>query len=172
MLHRSVLSQPVISDDVLRVQQLLQGPLPPPSTTSQNPAQTGITLPSLWWIDRQFGEKLVIDWFAYDNEIANQQQVQVYIRSNLWTRFSYLERYAFISHFGSLTRTYGYQLVLIGTQGNALASYLCEFETQQPQIVLGAQTAQRTLVRSYAGQTQRELPCSLWMNEAFPRTTL
>lgn len=156
----------------LRVRQLIQGPLQQPSSTSKQPSQSGVTLPSLWWINRQFGNKLVIDWFAYDSEMLQSQQVQIFIRSNLWTRFSYFERYAFITHFGALTRAYGYQLLLLDTVGNPLGSYLCQFETQEPQIITGARTNRQRKIRLYSGPSQTELPCDIWMSNAFPRGAL
>ncbi|MEM9137324.1 MAG: hypothetical protein AAGB01_08250 [Cyanobacteria bacterium P01_F01_bin.42] len=143
-----------------------------PSSTSQQPSQSGVTLPSLWWVDRQFGNKLVIDWFAYDSEILQNQQVQIFIRSNLWTRFSYLERYSFVTHFGALTRTYGYQMLVLDTSGNPLASYLCDFTSQRPQIVPGAQTNRQQPIKSYATSSQTDFPCAIWMNDAFPRGVL
>ena len=154
----------------IEVQQLLQGPLPPPSSSSKQPSQSGLTLPSLWWVDRQFGQKLVIDWFGYKSASPQAQQVQMFVRSNLWTRFSYLERYAFVTHFGALTRTYGYQMLLLDTRGYLIASYICDFEAQQPEVVIGAQDAQNQPIPSYTAQD--ELPCDLWMSNAFPRSLL
>ncbi len=154
------------------VQRLIQGPLPPPTASSDQPSQVGITLPSLWWVDRQFGEKLVIDWFAYDSGTPQDQQVQLFVRSNLWTRFTYLERYAFVTHFGAIARTYGYQTLLLDKRGYPLASYLCAFETQQPQSLLGVQSAKNQLIQIYGSSAQGNLPCSIWMNSAFPRNSL
>ena len=170
--HLPALTQPLFLHQPLKIQQLLQGPLPPPTATSRQPSQQGITLPSLWWVDRQFGQKLIIDWFAYDSESPETQQVQIFIRSNLWARFSYLERYAFVTHFGAMTRTYGYQMLLLDPKGTPLASYLCSFKLQKPQVILGAKTAHNQLIQSYAEPIQQKLPCSLWMNNAFPRNTL
>ena len=154
------------------VQRLLQGPFPPSTTSSTNPSQAGITLPSLWWANRQFGEKLVIDWFAYSDVNPQNQQVQIFVRSNLWTRFSYLERYAFITHFGSMTRTYGYQMLVLDTRGYPLASYTCNFETQQPKIILGARDHQNQPIKAFEGHWSQTVPCMLWMNSAFPRAVL
>jgi hypothetical protein len=156
----------------IAVRKLIQGPFPPSSTSSTQPSQSGITLPSLWWIDRQFGEKLVIDWFAYDDIEPQNQQVQIFVRSNLWTRFSYLERYAFITHFGSMTRTYGYQMLILDTRGYPLASYTCNFDHQQPTLVPGTQDHQSQPIETFEGNFNQTEPCQLWMNGAFPRAVL
>lgn len=176
-IQRALLAQsPVIPGSSEKppanVRRLLQGPFLPSTTSSKEPSQAGVTLPSLWWIDRQFGEKLVIDWFAYDDVNPQNQQVQVFVRSNLWTRFSYLERYAFMTHFGSLTRVYGYQMLVLDTRGYPLASYTCNFEAQQPQIIVGTRDHKNQPIQSFQGDLRQSIPCDMWMNSAFPRAIL
>ena len=169
----AVAQSPVIPGSIdkvpLQAQKLLQGPLPQPSSTSENPSQTGMTLPSLWWADRLYGEKLVTNWYAYDSDNSQDQQVQIFVRSNLWTRFSYLERYEFVNHFASLTRTYGYQMLVLDSRGYPLASYLCDFAQVRPQKILGVQDAHRRPVWNFDPDLYSDLTCKLWMNEAFPR---
>ncbi|NJN24436.1 MAG: hypothetical protein HC810_08685 [Acaryochloridaceae cyanobacterium RL_2_7] len=153
----------------LQTQKLLQGPLPPPSSTSATPSQDGISLPSLWWADRLFGEKLVTDWSAYQSPNPQVQQVQIFVRSNLWTRFSYLERYEFLNHFAAVTRVYGYQMLVLDSRGYPLASYLCDFSQKAPKQVVGVQDARQQSVWNYERADGSDLDCDLWMNGAFPR---
>ncbi len=151
------------------LQRLLQGPRQPTSSLNPRPSQTGLSIPSLWWIDQQFGQKTVLDWIVYPNSIRQDQQVHVYLRSNLWARFSYLERYAFVTHFGHLTRTYGYQLVMLESTGLPLASYICDFVPIDPLPVPGTQDAEQSPIFAYTLEQQPQLDCEMWLNPTFPR---
>lgn len=151
------------------LQRLLQGPQQPASITANTPSQQGLTLPSLWWVDDQFGAKTVIDWQAYPAANLQDQQVHVYIRSNLWSRFNYLERYAFVTHFGNVTRTYGYQLVMLDRNGYPLSSYLCDFTQLAPSGIAGVRDAQQQPVKAYSMLQTSELSCEMWLNPVYPR---
>jgi hypothetical protein len=129
------------------------------------PSQQRLTIPSVWWIDRQFGEKLVLDWGAF---AAPEPQLQVQVRSNLWARFDFFERYAFVHHFGSFSRSHGYQLLVVDRANYPLAAYLCQFETVTPAIA--PPIAERQGEPPVLSEEQlADLPCKLWMNPIYPR---
>lgn len=151
------------------LQRLLQRVPRSRSLPSVRPAQTGLTIPSLWWVEQQFGQKTVLNWAVYPDQNRQEQQVHVYLRSNLWARFSYLERYAFVTHFGHLTRTYGHQLVMLESNGLPLASYICDFTTAEPSLVPGSLDVNQSPIHAYTSEQQNQIDCKMWLNPTFPR---
>jgi hypothetical protein len=93
-------------------------------------SQTEMTLPSLWWTREQFGEdKLLVNWLAD----LTEKRIDTIVNWQLWSRLSYVERYSFINHFGTVAREYGYQLRIFNQRRECLATYTCDFNASAPQ---------------------------------------
>jgi hypothetical protein len=114
----------------LKVVALLKAPLSAPEVTDQTPSKSSLTLPSLWWANEQFGDKMVLNWFTYPQAQASNSQVRLVVRSDLWSRYTYLERYAFLRQFGASTSAAGYHLMVLDRQNYPLGAYICEFSPQ------------------------------------------
>jgi hypothetical protein len=113
-----------------KVLELLQAQLSKPEVTSETPSQKSLTLPSLWWANELFGDKMVLNWFTYPQAQASNSQIRLVIRPDLWSRYTYLERYAFLRRFGASTSAAGYHLMILDRQNYPLGAYICEFSTQ------------------------------------------
>jgi len=108
--------------------------------TSTTIAAKGLTIPSLWWTDEQFGGKLLQDWLAYQSE----GRVDLVVNRQLWTLLDYIGRYRFTNNFGTVAREYGYNSRIFNQQGILLASYTCNFKVAQCKIAIES-AAQNTL---------------------------
>ena len=102
----------------------------PPSTstsgsvrTANTISQTGLTPPSLWWANEQFGGKLLDNWCAY----PDQRRVDLVVNRQIWSLLTYLERYEFVSHFGTVARDFNYNLRVFNQQKTLLATYTCDY---------------------------------------------
>jgi hypothetical protein len=113
-----------------RVLELLRAPLSAPEVTAETPSKNSLTLPSLWWANEQFGDKMVLNWFTYPQAQASSSQVRLVVRPDLWSRYTYLERYAFLRMFGASTSAAGYHLMVLDRQNYPLGAYICEFSQQ------------------------------------------
>ena len=91
--------------------------------TATTISQTQLTRPSLWWADEQFGEKLLNNWCAYPNE----RQIDLIVNRQIWSLLTYLQRYAFVNHFGTVARDFQYNLRVFNQQKTPLATYTCNF---------------------------------------------
>jgi hypothetical protein len=105
---------------------------PPPSTptpgsvrTADTISQTGLTPPSLWWANEQFGDKLLDNWCAY----PDQRRVDLVVNRQIWSLLTYLERYEFVNHFGTVARDFNYNLRVFNQQKTLLATYTCDYST-------------------------------------------
>lgn len=123
-------SPALIEQAPLKVLELLKSPLSPPEVTDQTPSPESLTLPSLWWANEQFGDKMVLNWFTYPKAQAINSHIRLVIRPDLWSRYTYLERYAFLRRFGASTSTAGYNLLVLDRQNYPLGAYTCEFFPQ------------------------------------------
>ena len=92
-------------------------------------SQRGLTMPSLWWAQSQFGGKLLENWLAYPGTDGNLRRVDMFVDRQLWGLSTYLERYTFVNQFGTAAKTFGYSLRVFNDQGEPLASYSCNFPT-------------------------------------------
>jgi hypothetical protein len=90
-------------------------------------SQTGLTLPSLWWAKEQFGNKLLDYWVAYRGTDGIPRRIDLMVNQQVWVQYNYLERYAFVSHFGTAASDFGYSTRIFNWQGDLLAAYICEF---------------------------------------------
>lgn len=142
-----------------------------PHASANTPSQQGFTVPSLWWANQQFGEKLVLDWQAYTAEQAQTQQINVIVRPELWTRYTYYERYGFVLKFGSDTSNFGYQLLVLDSQDFLLGAYTCDFAQGNPNFITGLVDAQSQPIPGYGSRSRAgTLPCRLWLSPNYPRS--
>lgn len=115
--------------DVPQVAQYRSGAVPADGSvvTESTISQTGLTLPSLWWAEEQFGGKLLDYWVAYTGSSTTPRRVDLLINQQIWTQYNYLERYAFINHFGTSASDFGYSTRIFNWQGDLLGAYVCDF---------------------------------------------
>jgi hypothetical protein len=142
------LPEPLWNDVPPVVVAALKAPTSVPIVSSQTPSQAGLTLPSLWWITQQFGQEMVEQWWAYPGVDHGVGRVDLRVRSDAWSRASFIDRYAFVNHIGLVASDYGYNLLVFDRRQNILSAYLCRFPRE---------TA--TLPPSPA--------CQIWMNPNF-----
>lgn len=123
---------------------LLQGGALPADgsiTTSNTISQLKLTIPSLWWTDDQFGGKVLEHWIAYSGENGTIRRIDLVVNQQIWSLYNYLERYTFLSHFGTAARDFGYSLRVFNQRQDLMAAYVCEFplleETNQPSLFEG-----------------------------------
>lgn len=89
---------------------------------------TGLTIPSLWWADEQFGDKLLENWLAYPDE----QRVDLVVNRQIWGLMDYYQRYAFVHRMVTVVRENGET----GENGYNLRV----FNRQEPELCLAAYT--------------------------------
>lgn len=152
------------------LQTLLENRPQGPIVTANTPSQKGFTVPSLWWTNQQFGEKLVVDWQVYGVGQVGNQQINVIVRPELWTRYSYYERYAFVLKFGTDASNFGYQLMVLDSQDFLLGAYTCDFAQSDPNFISGLLDARSQPIPDYVDRNSTQnLPCRLWLNPNYPR---
>jgi hypothetical protein len=146
------------------VTDLLQIRLRSPQVTGNTPSPTAYTAPSLWLTNQLHGDKLILEWLAYRRLQDNKSQVRLIVRSDLWRRYTYLERYSFLRNFGEATSAVGYQLLVLDRQSFPLAAHTCSFSPEtRPLSTYPFRTSQTppTLL------AQPRVPCKLWMNPIY-----
>ncbi len=163
--------QPVTNALPTELQTLLENRPNGPIISADAPSQKGFTVPSLWWTNEQFGEKLVLDWRAYGVDQVGSQQISVIVRPELWTRYTYFERYAFVLKFGSDASNFGYQLMVLDSQDFVLGAYTCDFARSKPQFIPRMLDEGSRPIPDYVDPTSTQaLPCRLWLNPNYPRS--
>ena len=88
--------------------------------------------PDLWWAKEQFDTfdgNLIINWLIY----PEQQQIDLIVNRQIWTGLTYLDQYRLVNQFGTVARSYGYDLRVFNQQKFCLAIYNCNFSTTKPQ---------------------------------------
>lgn len=143
-----------------RVETLLQMPLQRPQVKANKPSELSLTLPGLWWANQQFGDKMVIDWFVYRRPENSSSQVRAIIRPDLWSRYTYLERYAFLKRFGATTSAAGYHLLVLDRQNYLLGSYTCEFPSR-------AKPAPINPWEQLSAAPPIKAPCTAWISPVY-----
>jgi hypothetical protein len=119
-----------------KVLELLQATVRAPQVTQDQPSDESLTVPGLWWADQLFGEKMVTRWSVYRRPQANDSQVRAIVRPDLWSRYTYLERFAFLRRFGATTSATGYHLLVLDRRDYPLGAYTCDFATGTRPAVL------------------------------------
>lgn len=152
-----------------QVLQLLEIPLGLPSSTTTTPAQSGLTVPSLWWAEAQFGQGIVNGWQSYDATASYPKLVRLTVDSQLWRQLTVLNRYALVNHFAVVTRDTGYQLLVFDPQNNPVAAYTCNFDQVRPKYLEGVRDAQGRLVPDYVpALSPTPLDCQAWLSPVYP----
>jgi hypothetical protein len=115
---------------------LKPGYTPSEIVTATTISQTGLTIPSLWWIWEQyaaresFGRQLMENWIAHPGQPASQPgRIDFVVNRQLWSSLDYLQRYSFIHKFGSVARDYGYNTRVFDNRANFLGAYTCDFNS-------------------------------------------
>lgn len=127
--------------NVVEVARLRSGDLPAGASvvTEGTISQTGLTLPSLWWAEEQFGGQLLDYWVAHTGaDDAEPRRVDLLVNQQVWVRYNYLDRYAFLSQFGAAASDFGYSTRLFNWRGDLLGAYICEFPSDRPIAPSGA----------------------------------
>ncbi|WP_416667736.1 hypothetical protein [Egbenema bharatensis] len=119
--------------DMPQVIRYWQGEVPTDGSviTEGTISQTNLTPPSLWWTQEQFGDNLLNFWVAYPGVNGELRRVDLIINRQVWLRSTYLDRYAFLNHFGTAASDFGYQTRIYDWQGDLLGVYVCQFEPAQ-----------------------------------------
>ncbi|HEY9621726.1 MAG TPA: hypothetical protein V6C78_15300 [Crinalium sp.] len=94
--------------------------------TADTISQSGLTSPSLWWTDEQFGGKLLDNWLAYSGSDGTPRRVDLVVNPQVWSLYTYVERYAFVNQFGTAAWNYGYSTRVFTQQQDLLAAYICD----------------------------------------------
>ncbi len=146
-----------------QVETLLQTPVHNPQVKSDSPSDKSLTVPGLWWANQQFGDKMVQDWFAYRHPEDRSSQVRAIIRPDLWSRYTYLERYAFLKRFGATSSAAGYHLLVLDRQNYLLGAYTCEFSNQVQPAPLSPWEQRLAPLAS----PPIKAPCSVWISPVY-----
>ena len=105
---------------------LQPGAVPPDDViTSATISLSGLTPPSLWWTDQQFGGKTLKGWIAYPGTETLPPRVDLVVNRQLWGLSDYLERYSFVHHFGRAAQSFGYTIRVFNDVGEPMAIYPC-----------------------------------------------
>lgn len=135
--HQATIAAPIdtillLTDpiDISTVGQYRLGEVPADGSvvTEQTVSQTNLTVPSLWWAQDQFGGKLLDFWVAYPEAGGSMRRVDLLVNQQVWLRYNYLDRYAFVTHMGTAASDFGYNTRIYNWQGDLLAAYVCEYE--------------------------------------------
>lgn len=93
--------------------------------TANTICQQQLTIPSLWWANAQFGDKLLENWLTYPADGTAAARIDLVVNRQNWSLIDYLERYEFVNHFGTVARDYGYNVRVFNYQRELLATYTC-----------------------------------------------
>jgi hypothetical protein len=89
---------------------------------------TSLTIPSLWWADEQFGDKLLENWLAYPEE----KRVDLVVNRQIWGLMDYYQRYAFVHRMVTVVQETG--------ETGDIGYNLRVFNRQEPELCLAAYT--------------------------------
>jgi hypothetical protein len=146
-----------------QVETLLQTPVQKPQVKADTPSDKSLTVPGLWWANQQFGDKMVQNWFAYRRPEDRSSQVRAIIRPDLWSRYTYLERYAFLKRFGATSSAAGYHLLVLDRQNYLLGAYTCEFPNRVKPAPLNPWKQRLAPLAS----PPIKAPCSVWISPVY-----
>lgn len=104
--------------------------------TANTVCQQTLTTPSLWWAKEQFGDKLLDNWLAYPANSTTAARVDLVVNRQIWSLLDYLQRYEFVNQFGTVARDYGYNVRVFNYQKELLATYTCNFNSNQCSLQL------------------------------------
>lgn len=88
--------------------------------------ETGLTDPSLWWTQEQFGEGIFQNWFAFPGAAGSLGRIDLLVNQEVWNGTNYLDRYVLINQFGTIAQQFGYNIRVFNPGGELLGAYLCQ----------------------------------------------
>ncbi|NEP13272.1 MAG: hypothetical protein F6K14_24305 [Symploca sp. SIO2C1] len=95
--------------------------------TADTLSQEEITIPSLWWADKQFGGKLLDTWIAY----LDERRIDLVVRRQFWSIQDYFGHYQFVNKMGTIAREYNqdyrYNIRVFNQLGEPLGAYTCDY---------------------------------------------
>jgi len=101
--------------------------------TADTLSQEEITIPSLWWADKQFGGKLLDTWIAY----LNERRIDLVVRPQFWSIQDYFGHYQFVNKMGTIAREYNqdyrYNIRVFNQLGEPLGAYTCDYTNTNEQ---------------------------------------
>ena len=118
--------QPVQAQYRERFEQRIQKDICAKPITENNISQTNLTPPSIWWAAQRFGNMLLDFWFICP---ANRR-VYLIVNRQIWNSLNYVEKYAFVNHFGTYSqvdRDNRYNVEVLNPQLENLAAYRCDY---------------------------------------------
>ncbi len=101
--------------------------------TSTTFAKDRMVMPSLWWMrdqfsaQPQFGQNFVKNWLVQPIQPQQPGRVDLVVDQQLWSQLDYLNRYEFITGFGTDAHRYGYNLRVFDERGLNLGASTCDF---------------------------------------------
>jgi hypothetical protein len=151
-----------------KVLELLQAKVRSPQVSQAKPSAESLTVPGLWWADQLFGDKMVMSWSAYRRSQAMNSQVRAIVRPDLWSRYTYLERYAFLRRFGATTSAAGYHLLVLDRRDYPLGAYTCEFSaTTKPSVLYPWLRQTNDLIAQSASSLPPQPACNAWVSPVY-----
>lgn len=87
---------------------------------------TGLTEPSLWWAQEQFGEGVLQNWFAFPGANGSLGRIDLLVNQDVWNDSNYLDHYVFINQFGTVAQDFGYNIRVFNPDGELLGVYVCQ----------------------------------------------
>ncbi len=137
--------------------------------SSAAPAESGLTVPSLWWATQQFGQGVVERWFAYPGVQSFGGRVELYVSGLAWGRLQYLNRFALTQHFGTSASDFGYNLLIVDRRRTILAAYTCDFQAIATPYIPDLTDFRGHPVPDFvSGENPANLNCQVWINPAIP----
>ncbi len=120
--------------DAQQVNQLWAGNLPTDRAivAANTVSQSDLTIPSLWWAQKQFGGALLNYWVAYSGTDGAPRRIDLLVDQQVWNGTSYIDRYAFITQMGETAKDFSYNLRVFTWRGDLLGAYVCDFSPIAP----------------------------------------
>ncbi|MBW4661265.1 MAG: hypothetical protein KME15_21535 [Drouetiella hepatica Uher 2000/2452] len=112
-----------------QVNQLWAGNVPTDRSiiAANTVSQSDLTIPSLWWAQKQFGGTLLNYWVAYSGADGAPRRIDLLVDQQVWNGTSYIDRYAFITQMGETAKDFDYNLRVFTWRGDLLGAYVCDF---------------------------------------------
>ena len=115
--------QPAQSQYRERFEQTIQKKICSNPVTENDISQTNLTPPSVWWAAQRFGNLLLDFWFSCPGD----RRVYLIVNRQIWNSLNYVEKYAFVNHFGTYSQSDKYNVEVLNPQLENLAAYRCDY---------------------------------------------
>ena len=89
--------------------------------------QKQLTVPSLWWLQEEFGVNLLNYWLAY----PQQRRIDIVVNRTRWNALNYMDKYSFVHRFGyKIAQKYGYntRIFIINQPQKPIGAYTCNLD--------------------------------------------